>query len=713
LDGFIRANGTNDNVPARGSGGGIRIDVETLAGPGQIQALGGVNAGGGRIAIYYQNAAAFDLNRVESYSLGSFSQGGAGTVYLQGPGREGGELIISSSTQPTSTFFAAAADSTPIASSPSALLDLTNLRVKRGARVRLSDQISLSGTLEVSGGELTPAKRVLAQDVTVNNRGVISQLSATPSATFKLDLAADTIQVDSTSRIDVTGRGFLGGAKPGNPFADGSGMTVGFQSGSTGVAGGSYGGLGGGGTPTALAPETLYTIGKQDASLAEFLTLGRGDGGETIAFNPDDGLLYHSSGFNDQIFESVNLSQLTTTDIPLTPSPDFTEGTALTYWQSEGVFLIASFSKLFRLSTSGGLTLIGEMDHESKGLTFAEVEPGLEFLFSISPRDSLLRLVDPGSATTIAAGPITLPGKTVSGGNGLATDPTTGELWAVVQIAGQSGRELVMIDPATGVASVGNTGAQIAGLAFDSAGTLYGVTGDGQSSSGGGSFGDPNPVYGNAANPNDPGSGGAVTGEFGQGGSGGGLIRLSALNIQLDGAIVANGEGRLTFESSGGGGSGGGIRIDVGSLIGAGQITANGGRGDRVSNSPGAGGGGGRIAIYYQNATGFDLVNRVTAAGGLGAITSGGVAAPNGKAGTVFTQQQPIAMLTPGGGDAPVMRAEADVDSLRMASVSSHPFAEPRILHRGELETLAYTNRVSELLPVASCLPKIIAPQSC
>jgi len=52
------------------------------------------------------------------------------------------------------------------------------------------------------------------------------------------------VTIDATSRIDVTGRGFLGGRQPGNPFA-GPGMTNGFQSGSTGRSGGSYGGLGG------------------------------------------------------------------------------------------------------------------------------------------------------------------------------------------------------------------------------------------------------------------------------------------------------------------------------------------------------------------------------------------------------------------------------------------------------------------------------------
>src|SRR5439155_12783760 len=51
---------------------------------------------------------------------------------------------------------------------------------------------------------------------------------------------------------------------------------------------------------------------------------------------------------------------------------------------------------------------------------------------------------------------------------------------ALLRLQGQSGRQLVKIDSGTGVAtSIGNTGDNFAGLAFDSNGTLYGVTGDG------------------------------------------------------------------------------------------------------------------------------------------------------------------------------------------------------------------------------------------
>src|SRR5262249_8465041 len=61
---------------------------------------------------------------------------------------------------------------------------------------------------------------------------------------------------------------------------------------------------------------------------------------------------------------------------------------------------------------------------------------------------------------------------------GLATHPITGQLFALLKLNEQT-RELVTINPATGVASsVGNTGDRFAGLAFNSNGTLYAVIGD-------------------------------------------------------------------------------------------------------------------------------------------------------------------------------------------------------------------------------------------
>ncbi len=100
-------------------------------------------------------------------------------------------------------------------------------------------------------------------------------------------------------------------------------------------------------------------------------------------------------------------------------------------------------------------------------------------------------------------------------------------------------------------------------------------------------------VYGDPLNPNEPGSGAGSDASSWPGGNGGGLARIKAGSIQLDGTILADGQ---TGNYNGGGGSGGGIRIDAGMLSGAGFIYARGGGSSGYNRG---GGGGGRIAINY------------------------------------------------------------------------------------------------------------------
>ena len=139
--------------------------------------------------------------------------------------------------------------------------------------------------------------------------------------------------------------------------------------------------------------------------------------------------------------------------------------------------------------------------------------------------------------------------------------------------------------------------------------------------------GSPNAVYGDFRDPNDPGSGaGSPDLDINNpAGNGGGLVSIVAQTLQLDGIIKADGETRACCNV--GGGSGGGLRINAGTLRGTGQITAKGGN----ATGSGGGGGGGRVAVYYQDAAGFDF-SRVSAFGG-----SGG-SFPNGGAGTIYLQ---------------------------------------------------------------------------
>src|SRR6266446_1906212 len=128
--------------------------------------------------------------------------------------------------------------------------------------------------------------------------------------------------------------------------------------------------------------------------------------------------------------------------------------------------------------------------------------------------------------------------------------------------------------------------------------------------------GTPNAVYGDYADPDDWGSGGAGIADNGYGG---GLARIVVGALALDGQLLADGINN---------GSGGGIYVAVNTLRGAGLIRAMGGLGPYAG---GAGGGGGRVAVYAADMAGFDL-SRITAPGGHTANSDGG-------AGTVYVAQ--------------------------------------------------------------------------
>jgi len=139
-----------------------------------------------------------------------------------------------------------------------------------------------------------------------------------------------------------------------------------------------------------VEPETLQTLSKADATPTLFQTLGNGSDGEAIAFNPDDGLMYHFSGnlflndpVNGKIFETINLNDNTVTNIPLSSvdSDEDFETSAFVY-NSGNTFLyadIAILSTFWSVNTSGVESFIGDMDHTSKGLAFdCGVEPDPE-----------------------------------------------------------------------------------------------------------------------------------------------------------------------------------------------------------------------------------------------------------------------------------------------------------------------------------------------
>jgi len=125
-------------------------------------------------------------------------------------------------------------------------------------------------------------------------------------------------------------------------------------------------------------PESLFILSTVDASSTLVVELGAGSDGETIAFNPDDGLLYHASGIgtpnhpNGEIFETVDLDTLVVTNVSLSGF-DYEELASLTFL--DGGFFAGDLGNaafddpgFFRITTGGVVTFLGNMDHVSKGL---------------------------------------------------------------------------------------------------------------------------------------------------------------------------------------------------------------------------------------------------------------------------------------------------------------------------------------------------------
>ncbi len=153
-------------------------------------------------------------------------------------------------------------------------------------------------------------------------------------------------------------------------------------------------------------------------------------------------------------------------------------------------------------------------------------------------------------------------------------------------------------------------------------------------------------TYGSSNAPCDPGSGGASRGveTWNRGGSGGGLVRLEVPEglVNLDGQLLANGgNGSLNSGDYGGGGSGGGIYVLCKTFTGVnGILSATGGKGNTL-NSGGGGGGGGRIAVWSKQNNSLGLSTNVTGgtgcnAGLIGTVVLGTWFAPRGTVITIW-----------------------------------------------------------------------------
>jgi hypothetical protein len=528
-------------------------------------------------------------------------------------------------------------------------------------RLTSLDRLAVSDEVLVDGSTLVTTA-LSAVRLTLRNGGLLSQWRTTTSREYLLDLSVDALSIDTSSRIDVTGRGYLGAYQGGNGNA---GRTNGNTAtgGSTNYSGGSYGGYGGyyGGTVNTLYGDLLnpnesgsggggdsYNPGGNGGGLVRItagaITLdgsivadgqtapsgyyGGGGGGGGIRIDAGAlsgaGVIQARGGSSPNSRGSGGGGRIAIYHGAMTlPQANVSaSGAATSYPGGAGTIYLKSDSAAHGdivVSAAGRkdkVTILPSGTYGTISVTNSTlITDGAVHAATVVLNNAVFQ------ATALTADTVTLTS------NSVLTHPSasiTAESYLDLTVTGT-----LSIDSSSriDVTGRGYSGAYQGGNG--NVGRTNGNTATGGSTSySGGSYGGSggnyggtvNTLYGDLLNPNESGSGGGGD-SYNPGGNGGGLVRITAGAITLDGSIVADGQ---TAPSGyyGGGGSGGGIRIDAGTLSGAGVIQARGGS---SPNSRGSGGGG-RIAIYHGAMT-LPQAN---------VIASGAATSYPGGAGTVY-----------------------------------------------------------------------------
>lgn len=694
VNGAIRADGGTGNgyQAGSGSGGSIRINTSLLMGTGSISAAGGayeVGGSGGRIAITYDYLGPFggDFNGTRSITAlggkGANRWGAAGTVLLKHPGQTFGNLILDDAVEGSSATnwielttigfgkITALTDDTLTTdgTTPYQIDGLKGLEVNPNQDQSVTFQVVSNTadtiTVDTSKGYrlidvaqigdtikgiyrfdnvtfrrgaimLLGDQLVVGEKLTLDEYTVLSHYTSTKNATWRLDLTVDELLISSDSRIDVTGRGYLGGSRSGN---DCTGQTLGNTDGSPYRTSGSYGGLGV--TFEGGVPNAIYGNQTDPADLGSgggcgpygFLG-GTGGGfvrlranaitldGQIVADGQTGGGYQAGSGSGGTI--NIHTGSL---DGAGTVSAS---GGAYEVGGGGGRIAIAYDtlglpSDHIRVTGGHGANRVGgngtlwlKQSTQSLGDLIIDGQ-GLDTPTGSSPipeGTTYDNLILRNKAQVISSYPLIIRDRLSLENGSILTHPT--ELEAGLTITARN----LSIDATSTInaSSRGYRGGQrdgnnpcegltqgrLSGARYRAAGSYggYGYEYEGAH----------NLPYGQPLDPRWLGSGGGCGPYNFPGGNGGGLVQIQVEEtLTVDGSITADGGSGSGYQA--GSGSGGSILIQTHRLEGNGLITANGGPNE-------VGGGGGRILIDYSElgGTGDDLnaTRNITATGGKG-----------------------------------------------------------------------------------------------
>jgi hypothetical protein len=453
------------------------------------------------------------------------------------------------------------------------------------------------------------------RSLTLRNGAVLSHPAYASRGLVGLTLNVSNLVVDASSRIDVSGRGYPGGLT-GYNSASRRGRTRGDVAGSTRRNGGSHGGLG------ALG-DTESTVNEVYGDPFEPIDLGSGGGSDAgrsgagggrvritadslqldgkILANGTGGSRYGGGGSGGSIFVTARRASGT-------GSMESVGGSGGPQSGGGGGGRISLVASTIEGTLPAQLLATGGVGANQGGPGTVFVRRGeqpSELVIRGGGRETPLPAGNPGglvildgsivAATTIEASELRLIKGAV-----LTHPPATldNEFRLNLQVDSlvvEAGSRIDVTSrgyaggPTPGVGRNGRTLGNVLGSSRRAGGSYggLGAVGDTQ---------DPvNFIYGDFRNPNELGSGGGS--DSGTAGAGGGLVRVNARSIQLEGEIRADGGSGSRY---GGGGSGGGIWVQTAGITGDGAFSANGGPSGPQSGT----GGGGRIAIHYATTDG-------------------------------------------------------------------------------------------------------------
>ena len=623
VDGRVSANGRTSALGGGGAGGSVWLSAGRMMGAGSVTANGGSCAGpigggggGGRIALLpTTNSFSGSLT---AYGGSGFVRGGAGTVYVEGPGPAGPilrQLILDNG--------GVVGTNTPLTS-----LSTSDLIVRNGA---IGTVALFSGSFVTFGNLVVETNGVLIPLGGVNGSLAFANALVASGGAIHADGFGGSTQGTGVGALSSSGStyncggggyggyGGMGGttnARGGNSYGSATFPGIGGNTGSPGGGSGSsftpFGGMGGGllnmrvtgsltnngrisadgkigsgnyagggsGGSITLALGKLLGTGVVSANGGPgILPGGGGGGGGRIAITFDTNAYVGSvsafggSGINYGGAGTIYLKPNQSNAGQLIVDNGGNAGTNTTYNSSSAADLVVSGRGVVVLPS--GSSALHNLTIKTNGALLATTSTSLQTL-NVS-----------GSVTIDPGGVFSLDSTGYGGGLGTGAG--------------------LMVSPRGG-ASHGGFGALNAG----SAGAAYGsISGPTTAGSGGGN------------------GSGSTFAPFG--GAGGGALHLTVIwprVLTVNGRLSANGK---DGDLNSGGGSGGSLWLSAGALAGSGVISANGGAGIGSAG----GGGGGRIAITY---TSNSFSGTLSAFGGGGAV--------GGGAGTIYTKEiAPVAGL--------------------------------------------------------------------